>query len=152
MEEYSMERIKQVLKYDREMLIVLALLLGCDYDSKGIAGIGKENACKFLNEIVEYNEASGEEEKINPLDLIRKWSKNDYIGLKYEDRIRKLVFANKGDAPFPNEKIIQEYLTFDKVTQVILSDPKYLIIDWKRPNLQSLQVFIRQFIVLIILL
>lgn len=142
MEEYSMERIKQVLKYDRDMLIVLALLLGCDYDSKGIAGIGKENACKFLNEIVEYNEASGEEEKINPLDLIRKWSKNDYIGLKYEDRIRKVVFANKGDAPFPNEKIIQEYMTFDKVTQVILSDPKYLTIDWKRPNLQSLQVTI----------
>jgi flap endonuclease GEN len=36
-EEYSMVKIESKLGYTREMLISLALLLGCDYDPKGIS-------------------------------------------------------------------------------------------------------------------
>ncbi|XP_069706563.1 flap endonuclease GEN homolog 1 isoform X2 [Phaenicophaeus curvirostris] len=45
---YTMSSIKQKLGCDRESLIGLALLLGCDYLPKGIPGVGKEQALKLI--------------------------------------------------------------------------------------------------------
>ena len=47
-ESYRMEDITQHLKLDRDRLIGLAILLGCDYLPKGIAGIGREQAMKLI--------------------------------------------------------------------------------------------------------
>ena len=43
-----MEDIEQKLGFSQNHLVALALLLGCDYDSEGVKGIGKEQAVKLL--------------------------------------------------------------------------------------------------------
>jgi len=43
-----MESIEKNLKIGRNKMIALSLLCGCDYDEKGVIGIGKETAMKFL--------------------------------------------------------------------------------------------------------
>lgn len=48
---YSMELIEKHLKIGRNKMIALSLLCGCDYDEKGIVGIGKETAIKFLQSL-----------------------------------------------------------------------------------------------------
>ncbi|NXR26961.1 GEN endonuclease, partial [Cinclus mexicanus] len=45
---YTMSSIKEKLGCDRESLIGLAVLLGCDYLPKGVPGVGKEQALKLL--------------------------------------------------------------------------------------------------------
>ncbi|NWR72874.1 GEN endonuclease, partial [Centropus unirufus] len=45
---YTMSSIKERLGCDRESLIGLAILLGCDYLPKGIPGVGKEQALKLI--------------------------------------------------------------------------------------------------------
>lgn len=45
---YCMESIEKNLKIGRNKMIALSLLCGCDYDEKGVLGIGKETAIKFL--------------------------------------------------------------------------------------------------------
>ncbi|NXF35085.1 GEN endonuclease, partial [Nyctibius bracteatus] len=45
---YTMSSIKEQLGCDRESLIGLAVLLGCDYLPKGIPGVGKEQALKLV--------------------------------------------------------------------------------------------------------
>ncbi|NXY84806.1 GEN endonuclease, partial [Alcedo cyanopectus] len=45
---YTMPAIKEKLGCDRESLIGLAVLLGCDYLPKGVPGVGKEQALKLI--------------------------------------------------------------------------------------------------------
>ncbi|NWS72916.1 GEN endonuclease, partial [Crotophaga sulcirostris] len=45
---YTMPSIKEKLGCDRESLIGLAILLGCDYLPKGVPGVGKEQALKLI--------------------------------------------------------------------------------------------------------
>ena len=141
-EKYDMDIIENTLKYDREMLVVLGLLLGCDYDSKGVPGCGKEMACKFLNEISELKQSSSK--PIEIFELLRRWSSSQTKTFsKFEDKIRKLALSHAENErkQFPNEEIITEYMSFSKVTQVILSEEKYLSIKWIKPNLSQFQVF-----------
>jgi 5'-3' exonuclease len=144
-----MDRIENELNYNREMLITLGLLLGCDYDPKGVSGVGKENACKFLDEIVGLNKESETNgtDVINILDRIRSWSTSTSTSttsqtkmLKYEERIKKHVLEQYGNK-FPNEAIIKEYTHFSRLARTLLSEQKYLKIKWSRPNLNKLQVF-----------
>lgn len=134
-EEYRMDDIEIKLGYNRESLIALALLLGCDYDQKGIPGVGKEMACKFLHEMNEQNEKK-------TLDRLRSWSndpcKPSQSG-KYEEKIKKLVILNR--SKFPNENIIKEFLEFSKMSEILLSEKKYLKIEWNRPSLKCIQLF-----------
>ncbi|KFQ37674.1 Flap endonuclease GEN 1, partial [Mesitornis unicolor] len=46
---YTMSSIKEKLGCDRESLIGLAVLLGCDYLPKGVPGVGKEQALKLID-------------------------------------------------------------------------------------------------------
>ncbi|NWW34029.1 GEN endonuclease, partial [Panurus biarmicus] len=48
LDSYSMSSIKEKLGCDRESLIGLAVLLGCDYLPKGVPGVGKEQALKLI--------------------------------------------------------------------------------------------------------
>ncbi len=43
-----MSDIKSQLSTDREGLVALALLLGCDFCPKGVPGVGKEMALKLF--------------------------------------------------------------------------------------------------------
>ncbi|XP_014812273.1 PREDICTED: flap endonuclease GEN homolog 1 isoform X1 [Calidris pugnax] len=45
---YTMSSIKEKLGCDRESLIGLGILLGCDYLPKGVPGVGKEQALKLI--------------------------------------------------------------------------------------------------------
>ncbi|XP_045700240.1 flap endonuclease GEN homolog 1 isoform X2 [Phyllostomus hastatus] len=45
---YTMSSIKSQIGLDRDALVGLAILLGCDYLPKGIPGIGKEQALKLI--------------------------------------------------------------------------------------------------------
>lgn len=50
---YRMADISRHLYLDREKLIGLSLLLGCDYCPKGVPGVGKEIAIRFVNTVTE---------------------------------------------------------------------------------------------------
>ncbi|XP_005143373.2 flap endonuclease GEN homolog 1 [Melopsittacus undulatus] len=52
---YTMSSIKEKLGCDRESLIGLAILLGCDYLPKGIPGVGKEQALKLIGTLQGQN-------------------------------------------------------------------------------------------------
>ncbi|KAM8809969.1 flap endonuclease GEN homolog 1 [Eudromia elegans] len=52
---YTMSSIKRKLGCDRESLIGLAVLLGCDYLPKGIPGVGKEQALKLIETLQGQN-------------------------------------------------------------------------------------------------
>ncbi|MFT7810674.1 flap endonuclease GEN homolog 1 [Arapaima gigas] len=45
---YKMQRVQSELHLDRETLVGVAILLGCDYMPKGIAGVGKEQTLKLV--------------------------------------------------------------------------------------------------------
>ncbi|XP_057165186.1 flap endonuclease GEN homolog 1 isoform X2 [Ursus arctos] len=45
---YTMSSIKSKLGLDRDALVGLAILLGCDYLPKGVPGVGKEQALKLI--------------------------------------------------------------------------------------------------------
>ncbi|XP_054557332.1 flap endonuclease GEN homolog 1 isoform X2 [Talpa occidentalis] len=45
---YTMTSIRRKLGLDREALVGLAVLLGCDYLPKGVPGVGKEQALKLI--------------------------------------------------------------------------------------------------------
>ncbi|XP_068136371.1 flap endonuclease GEN homolog 1 [Hyperolius riggenbachi] len=48
---YKASAIQDKLGLDRESLVSLAILLGCDYVPKGLPGIGRETAVKFLRSL-----------------------------------------------------------------------------------------------------
>ncbi|NXN93708.1 GEN endonuclease, partial [Rhinopomastus cyanomelas] len=52
---YTMSSIKERLGCNRESLIGLAVLLGCDYLPKGIPGVGKEQALKLIETLQGQN-------------------------------------------------------------------------------------------------
>jgi len=47
-ESYRMDDIFNKLKLDRERLVGLAVMLGCDYLPKGVAGVGREQVMKLI--------------------------------------------------------------------------------------------------------
>lgn len=49
MESYTIEDIKDQLNLDRERLVALAVLLGCDYLPKGVPSVGRELAMRFMS-------------------------------------------------------------------------------------------------------
>jgi len=44
-----MSDISEQLGLDRECLVALAILLGCDYLPKGVPGVGRDLAMKFFS-------------------------------------------------------------------------------------------------------
>jgi len=48
---YCMDSIEKNLKIGRNKMIALSLLCGCDYDEKGVIGVGKDTAIKFLQSL-----------------------------------------------------------------------------------------------------
>ena len=133
-----MKDIEFKLNLTREKLVVMALIVGCDYDTKGLQGIGKESVCKFFNELHEYEERTNT--KVAVFDMVRKWRSKDYVGLGLimEDKFRRIAFQNES---FPNEKIIDEFLRCDKKDKEYLASKVDLKIPWRSPMLYYLQVF-----------
>lgn len=57
-EVFNMDRIRSLLFLNRESLVSLALLIGCDYDEKGVAQVGKQKALKLLTELWKNSDQS----------------------------------------------------------------------------------------------
>lgn len=54
-ESYTAADIELRLGLVRENLVGLAILLGCDYLPRGVAGVGRELAMKFIASLKEEN-------------------------------------------------------------------------------------------------
>lgn len=50
-ESYAMKDVERTLCMDREKLVALGLLLGCDFVPQGVPGVGRETALKFMAEL-----------------------------------------------------------------------------------------------------
>ncbi|KAG9334112.1 hypothetical protein JZ751_009147, partial [Albula glossodonta] len=48
---YKMAKIRSELRLERETLVGLAILLGCDYLPKGVPGVGKEQTLKLIKSL-----------------------------------------------------------------------------------------------------
>ncbi|CAH0391924.1 unnamed protein product [Bemisia tabaci] len=126
---YQMSIIEEKLNIGRNKMIALSLLLGCDYQGKGVQGIGKESALKFLENLTE--------EEILP--RLKKWRTNKYLDavekdkkllssdplLKLEVKIRQKALE---DPSFPSADIIAEFLKENEN----LKSQKF---SWERPSL-----------------
>ncbi|XP_023930019.1 flap endonuclease GEN homolog 1 [Lingula anatina] len=124
-EMFTSVSIESQLGLNREGLVGLALLLGCDYLPKGIPGVGKEMAIKLMHTLG----------SCNVLNRFRQWQHCSQMHL---DAMEIPVYKKSQQLKdFPNEKVISEFLnTRDRVPTV-----KF---DWKRPQIQTLQSFTLQ--------
>lgn len=111
------------------------MVLGCDYDPKGIPGVGKESICKYINELAAMDKQLNK--KTNILEIMRKWKQSSYegIGIKIEHKIRKNCPND-----FPNEQIIQEFLIINENAKQYLQNEFRANDRWVRPKLNYLQV------------
>ncbi|NXG48589.1 GEN endonuclease, partial [Psilopogon haemacephalus] len=75
---YTMSSIKEKLGCDRESLIGLAILLGCDYLPKGVPGVGKEQALKLIetlrgqNLLQRFEQWKEQSQYNNPLLVVKR--------------------------------------------------------------------------------
>ena len=54
-DKYNMDDIESILGLNRDKLIALGLLLGCDYVPKGVPGVGQARATKLMQELPQEN-------------------------------------------------------------------------------------------------
>uniref|UniRef100_A0A915L2C5 Chromo domain-containing protein n=1 Tax=Romanomermis culicivorax TaxID=13658 RepID=A0A915L2C5_ROMCU len=99
LECYSSHDIENKLGLNRQKMIALALLLGCDYCPKGVPGVGKERALKFVQSIPFER---------NVLNLLDQWKNSMYEETTYDHEpfIRKRALTLE---EFPQRRIIEEY-------------------------------------------
>nr|XP_045601602.1 flap endonuclease GEN homolog 1-like [Procambarus clarkii] len=135
-ERFSMEILEDRLQLTRGGLIVLGILLGCDYLPSGVQGVGKETAVKLLKAWYE----SGERD---PVRRMCSWSTQDNTASQHtqmssrkwkngsieelEAGVRNRVVTTEG---FPFTEIIQEF-------QQKLSRPISKI-QWNQPCYEEL--------------
>ena len=50
-DKYVMSRVERELNLNRDKLIALGLLLGCDFVPKGVPGVGHTTAVKLMQEL-----------------------------------------------------------------------------------------------------
>ncbi|CAG2228166.1 GEN [Mytilus edulis] len=122
-EIYSICDIEQKLDLNREKMVALALLVGCDYVPKGVPGVGIEKASKLLAGYID----------ISPLRRFKSWKRlSDAECLDaIEVQIKKKA-ALVSD--FPQKKIIDEFM----IPKDHLPSRGF---KWTRPKLIPLQTF-----------
>eukprot|EP00057_Strongylocentrotus_purpuratus_P015189 XP_011669663.1 PREDICTED: uncharacterized protein LOC100889325 [Strongylocentrotus purpuratus] len=121
---YRMDDIETKLDLDRGRLVALAILLGCDYLPKGVPGVGKEVAMRFMKSLPS---------SVDPLNLFQDWRGGCASAcLTNEERdVRKKSVRVEG---FPNQDVIQEFLRNKERPPTHHSE-------WRRPLLLHLQQF-----------
>lgn len=65
---FDMNRIRSTLFLDREHLIAFALLVGCDYNEKGVPQVGKKKALELLTELW-INSDQGPLQRYSPINF-----------------------------------------------------------------------------------
>ncbi|CAH1245003.1 GEN1 [Branchiostoma lanceolatum] len=136
---YMMADIEEELLLDRNKLVGLGLLLGCDYCPKGVPGVGKELAFKVMTALgtcdvlerfkVWRSEASDQTEAQCGTASQPKGSQKRAKNSSIEATVMRKSLT---DPEFPDTKIIKEFL----VTKDTCPSRK---LEWKRPRLPALQ-------------
>ncbi|XP_065575452.1 DNA excision repair protein ERCC-5-like isoform X2 [Artemia franciscana] len=128
-EFFNKERIEQIFRLDRDKLICLALLTGCDY-TEGIESIGPVTALEILSEFPGHG--------INSLKAFKSWleSQRSKIAVN-ENRIRRKLKEVKLTPDFPNEVVVMAYLH----PEVDESEERFT---WGEPNESALRNFARE--------
>lgn len=68
-EKYTIEKVDQSLKLDRNRLIFMAILLGCDFCPSGVPGVGKETVLQLFE---------AWPKSWNVLEILRHWITIDF--------------------------------------------------------------------------
>ncbi|XP_078693803.1 uncharacterized protein LOC144923303 [Branchiostoma floridae x Branchiostoma belcheri] len=136
---YKMTDIEEKLLLDRNKLVGLALLLGCDYCPKGVPGVGKELAVKVMTALGACNvldrfkvwrsEASDHTDTQCGMTSQLKGSQKRARNTSIEVTVMRKALT---DPAFPDTKIINEFL----VTKDTCPSLK---LEWKRPRMPVLQ-------------
>ncbi len=115
---------------NQRSLLTLALLLGSDYDSQGVQGIGREYALKFLQLIPSNND---------PIDYLRTILLRNNPQNKYEQKILKE--NNKNLKNF--DKIINEYSSLEFNNLPLIAS--IASIKWLKPvQVKQLQLYMKK--------
>nr|XP_027237232.1 uncharacterized protein LOC113828451 [Penaeus vannamei] len=132
-EKFSMHLLEEHLKLTRGGLILLALLLGCDYFPAGVQGVGKDTAVRLLR--VWYQKGVKDPNAVLGSVLwqltqhsnlnARKWKNGNDEEL--EAGVRDRMLATDG---FPFSDIIQEFRR--------RLDPPSLKVKWGQPQFSDL--------------
>ncbi|KAL9978742.1 hypothetical protein ACROYT_G016297 [Oculina patagonica] len=107
-------------------MVAFGILLGCDYHSKGVPGVGKKKAMKLLENI----------NQDNLIDRFSKWTKGTDQGEKISKVEKSVKSKALKDKNFPHPEVIEEYLN-PKVVE------KEVSLEFTHPDLQGLQEFCR---------
>ncbi|XP_078612991.1 uncharacterized protein LOC144882829 [Branchiostoma floridae x Branchiostoma japonicum] len=130
---YQMTDIEEKLLLDRNKLVGLALLLGCDYCPKGVPGVGKELAVRVMTAL----------ETCDVLERFKVWRSEAPCEMTSQPKGTQKRVKNSSievtvmrkaltDPAFPDTKIINEFL----ITKDTCPPQK---LEWKRPRLLVLQ-------------
>ncbi|CAH3147543.1 unnamed protein product, partial [Porites evermanni] len=121
---YKMDDIEAELNLNRQNLVALGVLLGCDYLPQGVSGVGKEIAMKLIRNV----------KHDNLIDRFFKWAK----GMCQDENLSSVEKSVKckalKDKNFPHPEVIQEFLD-PKVV------PQKVSLKIMNPDLQGLQEF-----------
>ncbi|CAF1008199.1 unnamed protein product [Rotaria sordida] len=130
---YDRREIELNCHLNQRSLLALALLLGSDYDSQGIQGIGRENALKFLQSIPSH---------IDPVDYIRTILLRNNPQNKYEQKILNILKDNNKNIKH-FDKIIKEYSSLELDNLPLITS--IASIKWLKPvRLKQLQLYMKK--------
>ncbi|CAF4027992.1 unnamed protein product [Rotaria magnacalcarata] len=130
---YDRHEIESNCHLDQRSLLALALILGSDYDSQGIQGIGRGNALKFLQSIPA---------NMDPVDYIRTVLLRNNPQNKYEQKILNVLKDNKKSLKH-FDKIINEYSSLELDNLPLVAS--IASIKWLKPvKLEELQSYMKK--------
>jgi DNA excision repair protein ERCC-5 len=129
-EKYSMRALESGMTFTREKMIVLAMLLGCDY-TVGIKGIGLVNGVELLGQFGQDFEGLLKfreywlEIQADPEARVEKGMK------KFQKMARRIVLPES----FPDRAVYDAYMR-PSVKQVAVGD-----FEWLSPDFESMRDF-----------
>ena len=129
---YDRKEIESTCHLNQRSLLTLALLLGSDYDSQGLHGIGRENALKFLQAIPHQTD---------PVDYLRTIVSRNSPQNKYEQRI--FTQLNENPSVLKHfERIIREYSSTESIHLPVAAS--VASIKWLKPvRIRQLQSYMK---------
>ncbi|KAJ7392256.1 Flap endonuclease GEN 1 [Desmophyllum pertusum] len=143
---YKIEEIETKLNLNRQKLVALGILLGCDYLPQGVAGVGKEIAMRLIKNV----------NHDNLIDRFYEWAKSPTDLDENLSSVEKSVKCKAlKDKNFPHPEVnvttVHEYGTFYVVCHILLdgysgisdskSSPSTSFTQIFNPDLQGLQEF-----------
>ncbi|CAF4329629.1 unnamed protein product, partial [Adineta steineri] len=131
---YDRNEIESTCHLNQRSLLTLALILGSDYDSQGIQGIGRENALKFL-QLIPTN--------IDPVDYLRTVLTRNNPQNKYEQKILNILKDNNKKNLKNFDKIVKEYSSseLDNLPLIV----SIASIKWLKPvRVKELQLYMKK--------